>query len=971
MVRLRAEGRYLGTLLARPVCVVLLVLTLLGVGAAYQVRPAYDIDVGGAADAPYVQNFLERRDDPAAGRTYRLSDAHSYVSLPGVGGGVPYSLTVTLNPGRANLPVTILVNGTVLLQRDLPDGWQSFTFSVDGSHPQAQDSRDLLVEVRVPAGRRLLLDRVQVGPGGAGLVVPAYSQVLYVLAAVLLVYLLAGRVGYRRDEQAEGSWQRAVTRDEGRGTRDAVPAVHATLLAGAGAALALVGGLAFARLPLTVYTGYLAGALLGAHLLLAPLWPLLRRLAPEARILGRLLARPLVWAIVALTLLGAVAAYQVRHAYDIDVGSPADQAYVRNFHDREAADSGGPTFRRGDTYSFLVLPGLGGGAPYSVTLTLQPGRPDVPVTVIINGQTFLQQPLPAQWARYTFAVDATHPQAFASRDLVVELRVPATFDLLLDRMEVSPAGIGFIAPAYLQLAYLGALVVLVYLLLGRLLAERAEGRGQRADEDEAHVSRFTFHVSRFTPRFALVPPLGAALTGAIAVGLLATVHLPFTVAAGHLMTTGVLTYGLLIGAEALAWRIAPGAPGCARLVAGLVAGAFAVRYGLMALPEAVIIDMPYHMKWVRELLAGNVAALTDPHGGLNQPPREWGLAVIIPKSPLFYFLAAPLAWLPGDLEAAVKGLVCLLEASTVLFCYGLLARFAPRLGGPRAGVWAGLVYAANPLGFRALAYGILPTILAQWLSVAFFALLLTWVSGRLAAAPPDRRARITNAGALGLLVILLTAALIAFPTIAVFNTLVIGWLVIVWARRRYRRVGWMVAGLLTGAWAVAVGVYYGVYISDLLTVTLPQMLGPRPAGSAAPAAETVHWSGPLDLLGWTLDYLTSPLPLLMGAAGLAVLWGLARRAVRGGAPQPEMLLAALTAGWAAILPVFLVANYRVDMIGKHLFYTMVPLALGGGIFLQLLWRRGGWGRGAAGLLAGALAIGGLLFWLERLIRASA
>jgi hypothetical protein len=60
----------------------------------------------------------------------------------------------------------------------------------------------------------------------------------------------------------------------------------------------------------------------------------------------------------------------------------------------------------------------------------------------------------------------------------------------------------------------------------------------------------------------------------------------------------------------------------------------------------------------------------------------------------------------------------------------------------------------------------------------------------------------------------------------------------------------------------------------------------------------------------------------------------------------------------------------VDMIGKHLFYTMVPLSLGAGLFLWALARRGGPARLAAWLLMGALGWTALVFWIERLVRAS-
>jgi hypothetical protein len=690
-------------------------------------------------------------------------------------------------------------------------------------------------------------------------------------------------------------------------------------------------------------------------------------LGSEARILARLLIHPLLWVLLALTIGGAVLAYQVPHGYAIDVGSPADQAYVHNFHDRRD-DAAGRTFRWSDAYGYVILPGTGGGVPFTITLTLNPERDQTPLTLIVNGETFVQRPFAAGWQTITLPVDASHAQALAARDLVIELRAPGfvspdapgeTRGVQLDQVTVSPPGPGFITPALGQLLYLAAVVLLVYLLLGRAVYPLEPARGGRV-----------FH--RVPPVRAWVPTLGAGVVAAVLIGLLAAVHLPLTVATGQLVAAGggtyTSTYLLLILAEPLARRITPETRRGARAVAVLIAAAFLVRFGLVALPQTVIIDLPWHMKWLHELLAGHWESLYFP-GALSSVPAEWGLQVLIPKSPLFYFVAAPLAVLPWNLEVSVKAFACLLEVSTILFCYGLLARFAPALGGWRAGWWAGFAYAANPLGYRALAYGILPTILAQWLTVAFFTLLLVWAArqfaGRQAGAVPA-------AVQFALLLLLFAASLVAFPTIAVFNTGVVGLLGLIWLRGRYRRLGLPVLGLIAGAWVVALVAYYGIYVSEFVNNTLPEILAGPPVaaqGTAPPPSSTVHWTGPLDLLGWTGAYLVSLIPLLGGLAGLGLLWTSRAAEVRT-VIRPERLLAWLTAAWISVLFIFVVVNYRVDMIGKHLFYTMVPLSLGLGIFLWWLARRGGAARLFAVLTAGALAWTALAFWIARLVSAS-
>src|SRR5438093_3939887 len=114
-------------------------------------------------------------------------------------------------------------------------------------------------------------------------------------------------------------------------------------------------------------------------------------LVDEASILVRLFTRPVLWLLLGFTMLGAVAAYQVRHGYDVDVGSPAaDRLHVRNFHDPRIETGSKRTFRWSDAYGYIDLPGTGGGVPFTITLTLNPGRANVPLTVIVNGETFLK-----------------------------------------------------------------------------------------------------------------------------------------------------------------------------------------------------------------------------------------------------------------------------------------------------------------------------------------------------------------------------------------------------------------------------------------------------------------------------------------------------------------------------------------------------------------------------------------------------
>jgi hypothetical protein len=404
------------------------------------------------------------------------------------------------------------------------------------------------------------------------------------------------------------------------------------------------------------------------------------------------------WATLGAVLLALTLAYQVPHTYSVDIGSAQDQLYVRNFHGRSEEET--PSYRWSGVYSYVAFPGLGGSRPFTASLTLDPER-TAPVTIIVNGETLFEGVLQPGWQTLTLAVNEQHPGALASRDTVLEIRAPdyRTPDapgqpkgVKLDSAVVEQAAVGgFITPAYSALALLTGGVLLFYLFVGRALAGFASLKRARL--------------------WALLAALSLGLTLAV---LLAQSHVAVAAAASHLLVTLVSMILLFIAGNALAGRLVGRTyPVAAQGLALCLALAFGVRYGGMALPQSVIIDMPWHMKWLRTLLAGDWQSLYFP-GGLSAVPREWGLELLIPKSPLFYFAFAPLNIIPSDLETSAKWLTCLLDATLVLAVFWLVLRVG---GGRGAAVLAAALYAFMPLAFRAFAYGILPTIFAQWLTV--------------------------------------------------------------------------------------------------------------------------------------------------------------------------------------------------------------------------------------------------------------
>lgn len=654
-------------------------------------------------------------------------------------------------------------------------------------------------------------------------------------------------------------------------------------------------------------------------------------LGGESRLLLRLLRWWPLLPVLLLFLGAAFLIYQRPGLYVVDIGSPSDEAYTVNFHTR--LDDSGATYRWSDVYGYVLFPGIGGGRQSNVSLLVDMGR-TAPLQVFINGEQMYSSTLASGWNTLIMRVDATHPVALQSRDTVVELR---STDYRTEDSPTEPKGVkvdgvvvsqdregGIIWPPVAPLLWFCVSLVLLYVVVGRAaLMGASMGRAR------------------------LYGLLGLLALAGVILWTLADNRMFIAAAAGHIAATlfTVLLISLVVE-MALRVRVPALTAVHCRVLAGLVALAFLLRFGGMALPQSVIVDMPYHMKWLRTLLTGDWQSLYFP-GGLSAVPREWGMELLIPKSPLFYFAFAPLSIPPFDLETSAKWLICLLDSSVALLVFWLARRAGARAG---AALFAAALYAVMPLVFRAFAYGILPTIFAQWLAVLLFVVVLGVGLGK---------ARVwVWTGVL----LLATLTLLSFPTVALFvSMVVVGYAVLLLFRPKLRPAGsplysWWLAGTLVGAWVISLWAYYGLYISSVMT-SVSTLLAPKSGQET-----TVHWPGGLpELTAWTADYVVTVLPLVLAVVGSALLFMGKRRS-----PAARRAVA-LLALWMLILSVFFLVNYKVDMIGKHLFFTMVPVAVAGGVALFAFARRGRWGAVLAGLGVALVAWQGLVFWIARLV----
>jgi hypothetical protein len=131
--------------------------------------------------------------------------------------------------------------------------------------------------------------------------------------------------------------------------------------------------------------------------------------------------------------------------------------------------------------------------------------------------------------------------------------------------------------------------------------------------------------------------------------------------------------------------------------------------------------------------------------------------------------------------------------------------------------------------------------------------------------------------------------------------------------------------------ALAFAAYYVNWTWPFLSESVPQLLGGSGAQSGANAgALPFRIAAAPHKLAYTFGSVLVP---MLGVVGLVI----ARRGV-----ERVLLLA-----WATVLPVFSGLDLFFNFLLKHHYFTMVPVAVGGGVLLARLAERGRWGRALA------------------------
>ena len=646
------------------------------------------------------------------------------------------------------------------------------------------------------------------------------------------------------------------------------------------------------------------------------------------------------WQAAALLLCAALlflGAYQIERPTTVDIGGPHEFTFLRNWHPAPVTDSPRASYRWTDATSFIVLQGLGGGRERRVTVWLRSGRPPgvaQPVSVLANGIEIGRLAVGPDWQMAQFDVRGA---AAAARGLVIELRTPVDrvpqmgttpVGVQVDRLRVETTGGGITVPAWGTLGALLLMALLLYLIAARVLGilslvpARLRGAAALAAGLPVFLLGWLFVEARAAVAVAVTPLVFVLL------GVYAALSLP------PLLRWGGSRLGLAVSRpEAIA-------------LSAVIALGIGLKIGGLLYPDTVVIDLPWHARWERTLLRGDFAALYFP-SNLSSGPKEWGAGVLIPKSPLYYLAMAPLAVLPFGIEAGLKLGVGLIEVAMPLFAYAILAR----IGQARAGIVAAFLYAVTPLSYLALSWGIFPTLFAQALTAVAFAAVL-FAGERL------RRPAIFAA-----FVGVLTLSLLAYPVVAAFNLFVLaGYGAWQWWRAPDAAAKRAALVPPLGA-AIAALIAFAAYYIQYVPVTLASV---RRIGGETATARGYTAGGLLGAPWHIVTVVTKnivvgnlALPLVLTGAGAVIL-------ARTCAGADDRRVWRFLMVWLLVLPVFTLVDAYIDLLLKPLYYTMLPVAIFGGVAIVALWRRGRVGQVMALLCCLAITAQAWWLWYQRI-----
>jgi hypothetical protein len=674
-----------------------------------------------------------------------------------------------------------------------------------------------------------------------------------------------------------------------------------------------------------------------------------------ARRVGRAATNPGIYVAILLSVLLLIAAYQVRPSYDVPVGTQTDGTILRNFNTAEVMQGDNPLhFRWTRGESRIVMEAVG-RQDFDVALTISGSRPEgqPPATLqaVVAGQTMLDVQPPPELTEYRFAVP---------RDLVEG----GTLEIVLLSNEFIPPGDPNPRP-------LGVVVTHLRVSPGPGSDLFIEPPGRVLAAVLGAVAIVTLALS------ALGFGAGGVFVGGIAATLLASALLVFDrlwLTSGRwydvwpqAALAGAIFTGLCALALSAVLRRAPGLleGRAVRLLLALVLFVFVVRLAGQFHPQIFIVDLGFHVHRFETVSTGQLLFTIE--------SAEWaGRSTYY--LPTAYILMLPLNWLLNDVPLVVRLFTVGIGTLGAVVLYAVSSRLA---GSTRAGLAAAALYLLLPMAVLPFSWGITSNVFGEFFALCVFALLA------LAPSNPSPVRPWFWALAAALAVALLSHPGVAQLTgVAVAATVALWWLS--GRRNRLRPAARWTAGASVVALATVYLLYYVNVIPDMLR-TLGEIRQARAQEAAGALNLRVGGSVADRSLGLPVrfvdnwgDWFTGGLrgfwnetqayyrvwPLFGALLGFTGLW--LARLRRGSAVAGRARAVFVACGWALAVLLFALVGWIANLYVRYALFALPIVAVGAGVLLGQLGRKGRWGAAIPLLVVGYFAVEALVLWQYRI-----
>jgi 4-amino-4-deoxy-L-arabinose transferase-like glycosyltransferase len=651
-------------------------------------------------------------------------------------------------------------------------------------------------------------------------------------------------------------------------------------------------------------------------------------LADEGRMWGKALSNPALFGLLLAALLVLGLAWQVPFSYKFNPESQLnlDEPFLHNFNstERTPADQPDPFhYRWSKGAARLTFPGIG-KRDYTLKLRAASDPNPNPDYILYANETMIAAGrFELGLTDYTFEIPA---QAMMGKNGDLELRFEMKpfqakgdarelgFSLVSAELQPSQKNSGLVIPPPLQIGYLLAVIVLVYLICGR-----AGFSGGIA----AGVGGF----------FALILAYVVATPGARIWLTLFTPQLAF--AFGLALFFVVLADLPLRQVWGTSWERA--------WVLSIFGLALGIKLAGLLHPQAYLIDLGFHYH--------NFIALWENGEWFRKiSSLEWGGRETY-YPPTTYVFAGLFQWFISDKFLLLKVWMVVVESTRALLVYYLVKRTT---GDGRAGIIAAFLMAVMPVGVISLSFGQVANLFGEWLMLAALCLVVV------------KYEQLRQPRYFAALTVVLLAAFVQHPGVILLSGTVFLLIVLVMRFTKEGRRGW---GFLLACYLLALALSFGLYHWKTTQEMIPQAI--ETFNAKLQGQPTTDPKGKV-ISGWQVggsihapdlgleqervytlpDLVVGGLrgfwretrayfgvfPAVLAIFGLAWLWRTSSHLAIGAEKAQRRFFWILLA-WLVTGVIFALVGLFLNLYVRYSLFLLPLVAVSAGIFLGRLWQR--------------------------------